>query len=187
MKSGVIVALVLALVLIAGLILGLRAWHHQETVSAEYKPFPAFTTADKFFAQKAHDLIKTALVQDQEAEASSKSRSVGNFAREGAGDEAHMLNQLEMTVTAINPDFIFEPVETVGPKSPSADRNSDRDYLQEMIRIQERALALLDDTSPAIQKSPGLLKFTALWRADVKGRLRTARSLLAALRESSCP
>jgi len=186
MKSGAIVTSVLALVLMAAVGFGLHAWRHQETVSAEYKPLPAFTTADKFYAQKAHDLIKTAMVQHQEAEARSNSRSVRVFARDSASEEAHMLDGLEKTVAATSPDFVFQPVETVGPKTPSPDRNFDRNYLRGIIRLQERALSLIEDTA-AIQNSPELLEFMSTWRANVDGRLQTARSLLAALLEASCP
>src|ERR1051326_1842823 len=186
MKSGAIVTLVLALVLIAVVGAGLHAWRHQEKVSAEYKPLPAFTDADKFYAQKAHDLIKTAMVQDQEAEARSNSRSVRVFARDSATGEEHMLDRLEKTVAEVNPDFVFQPLETIEPRKPSPDRNVDRDYLRGIIRTEERALSLIEDTS-AIQHSPWLLEFTAIWRADVDGRLQTARSLLAALLETSCP
>lgn len=183
MKSGTIAASVLGLILILAVSFGLHSWHYQETVSAEYHPLPAFTTEDKFFAQKAHDLIKTAMHMDQEAEARSKSQSVRDFARDGAGEEALMLDRLEETVAAINPDFIFQPVETIRPQTPSPDRTFN---LQSMIRIQERALALIED-STGIENSPKLLEFATIWLAHVNGRLETARSLLASLHETPCP
>ena len=187
MKSGAVAASILALVIIATVSFGLRSWRHQETVSAEYKPLPAFTAADKFFAQKAHDLIKTSMHLDQEAAGRSKSQSVRDFARDSAGAEALMLDRLEKTVAAISSDFIFRPPETVEPETPSSpERNFDRDYLHRIIRTQERALALIEDTS-GILNSSGLLEFAPVWRAHVNGRIEAARPLLAALPETPCP
>ena|ERR1041385_3900337 len=181
--GGAIVLVLLFLVVLAA---GLHAWRHQEAVSAQYKPSSALTTEETLFVQKAHDLIKTAANVDEDATAGSRSQSVRDFAAEDATAQKQMLDRLEKTVASINPDFIFQPVETIEPTAPSLDRYVDRDYVEGIIRIEERGQALIEDAS-GIQHSPQLTEFTAVWLANVKSRLEKARSLLATLPKVPCP
>jgi predicted outer membrane protein len=183
MKAAIISGAVL--IVIAAAMLGVRAWDSGTVeASADYQPAPAFTPEDQSFARQAHALIQSAINLDRNAVRKSRTNRVRDFASGRIPEERQMIDALKKTIAAISHDFTFKYVETVETRTSSSKATFDRDYLESIVRVDEKLRSVLENSSI---RNAELADFAGAWRTPVETRLNKARSRFITIQQENQP